>query len=228
AANCTIHDLAITNSPFWNIRIGGSGIEVRNIAVTVTTSTKNTDGIDTYNANGVWIHDSTFTVNDDCVAIKQGSHNVVVDNISCLGAPHGLSIGSVSYPYSLGPASVSNILFQNIKLSKGTNGCRIKTVKGATGLVQGITYRNIVLTSTSNPVIVTQQYCDTSGGQVCDGTGNVLIKDVVFENVTGVTKGTKITCASGTCTNFKLSGVPPGTCTGVTGTNGNALPSTCV
>jgi polygalacturonase len=64
----------------------------------------------------------------------------------CSGS-HGLSIGSVG---GRDDNTVRNVTFIDSQVVNSANGVRIKTVQGATGLVDQITYSNIKLKNIEN------------------------------------------------------------------------------
>jgi polygalacturonase len=76
---------------------------------------------------------------DDCVTINSGK-NILFEKGFCSGG-HGLSIGSVGL--AVNPPFVSNVTFADSVMAKSQQSVRIKTVSGANGTVDGITYRNI-------------------------------------------------------------------------------------
>lgn len=109
---------------------------------------------------------------------------------------------------------VSNVTFADSTVQKSQQSVRIKTISGATGTVQNITYRNIFIDGagvdaaySDYGVIVSQSYNGDKGKP----TNGVTITGFVLQNVTG-TVGNQaanvyIECGVGSCSNWSWSGV---------------------
>ncbi len=113
----------------------------------------NTDGFDVGSSTDVQIVAAWVHTQDDCLAINSGS-GIVFTGGTCVGPTHGLSIGSVG---GRSNNIVRNVTISASTVSGGDNGIRIKTVKGATGSVSGVTFSNIVLSDIQNFGIVVAQ-----------------------------------------------------------------------
>lgn len=71
---------------------------------------------------------------DDCIAFKPNSTNIVVQNINCTGS-HGISVGSLGQ--YLGEVDiVENITVYNINMTDASDGARIKVWPGIPSLFQ--------------------------------------------------------------------------------------------
>jgi polygalacturonase len=97
--------------------------------------------------------------------------------------------------------------FTDSQMTKGTIGLRIKTDSGAQGTVTGVTYSNIVLSSISSYGIDIQQDYGNTG----TATNGVKVSGITFSNITGSVSSSAmplyIFCGSGSCSNFKFTGV---------------------
>lgn len=81
--------------------------------------------------------------------------NVVFTNGYCHGG-HGLSIGSVGGRTN---NIVKNITFSDTVMENSQQSVRIKTVSGANGTVDSVTYKNIVMKGGDDyGIIVMQSY----------------------------------------------------------------------
>ena len=69
----------------------------------------NTDGFDVSGRN-VWIHDVRIWNQDDCIAVKDGSEDMLFERIEASGI--GLTIGSI------GASTVRNITFRDCHMHK--------------------------------------------------------------------------------------------------------------
>lgn len=94
----------------------------------------NTDGFDITGKN-VWIHDCRIWNQDDCIAVKDGSENMLFERIHASGL--GLTIGSI------GGSIVRNITFRDCYMHHTFKGIYAK-FRGP-GLIQNVLYENIVM-----------------------------------------------------------------------------------
>ncbi|GAW22351.1 hypothetical protein ANO14919_118880 [Xylariales sp. No.14919] len=170
---------------------------------------KNTDAFNINNADGVVITGAKVWNQDDCVAVNSGK-NIYFGSGFCSGG-HGLSIGSIG---GQTVNVVSNVTFADTTVQKSQQSVRIKTISGATGSVQNITYRNIFLDGvgvdtdySDYGVVVTQSY----GGDKGKPTNGVTITGFVLQNVTGTVGNDAlqvyIECGVGSCSDWSWSGV---------------------
>lgn len=165
----------------------------------------NTDAFDVGSSNGVTIKGATVINQDDCLAINSGT-DITFSGGSCTGG-HGLSIGSVG---GRSDNTVSNVVISDSKIINSANGVRIKTVYGATGSVQGVTYSGIQLSGiTSYGIVIEQDY--ENGSPTGTPTNGVPITDLTVENISGsVASGATevyILCGSGSCSDWSWKNV---------------------
>ena len=71
----------------------------------------NTDGFDV-SGQRVWIHDCTVWNQDDCIAVKDGSNDMLFERIEASGI--GLTIGSI------GSSRNNNITFRGVQSTMAT------------------------------------------------------------------------------------------------------------
>ncbi|KAM0817579.1 putative Glycoside hydrolase [Seiridium cardinale] len=176
--------------------------------ITVDDSTgdalgKNTDAFNINNADGVYITGATVWNQDDCVAINSGK-NIVFENGFCSGG-HGLSIGSIGGQTT---NIVTNVTFSDTIMEKSQQSVRIKTISGATGTVDGITYRNITMSGgTDYGIIVMQSYNGVDG----EPTNGVSVTNFVLQNVTGTVNSDAVNiyieCGEGSCSDWTWTDV---------------------
>eukprot|EP00029_Vermamoeba_vermiformis_P014722 TRINITY_DN9835_c0_g1_i1.p1 TRINITY_DN9835_c0_g1~~TRINITY_DN9835_c0_g1_i1.p1 ORF type:complete len:417 (-),score=133.70 TRINITY_DN9835_c0_g1_i1:42-1292(-) len=144
--NLLLENLLFKNSPYWTVWIHEvDGLEIRNCEISArrndydghdwyNLSAFNTDGFDVTGKN-VWIHDCTIWNQDDCIAVKDGSENMLFERIHASGL--GLVIGSI------GGSTVRNITFRDSYMHKTYKGIYAK-FRG-TGLIQDVLWENIVM-----------------------------------------------------------------------------------
>jgi polygalacturonase len=204
--NVLVENMLFKDSPYWTFYAENSdGLLIRYSDVSARWTKKdthtlidlqafNTDGFDVTGKN-VYIHDCNIWNQDDCIAVKDGSENMLFERIVCSGL--GLVIGSI------GSSRVHNITFRDSYLPNTVKGIYLKTRwsdSGPVGEQASITdvfYENITI---DNPI----QYgiwigpaqqtgqpcsllwtktknaeCHMSGYQIWD---NIVLKDITINN----------------------------------------------
>ena len=160
ASNIIIENIFFTNSPFWTVHIEDvKGLIIRNSTVInkrtnsikntlIDKSAFNTDGFDIQGEN-VHIHDCTIVTQDDCIAVKGTSRNMLFERIRASGV--GLTIGSI------GRDSVDNITFRDSYMPNTDKGIYMKFNGAANeregGSITNILYENITITNPSEYAI---------------------------------------------------------------------------
>ncbi|KAF3916172.1 Polygalacturonase [Arthrobotrys entomopaga] len=209
-----IEKLTVKNYPNHCFTLSGTGLTLQNLNIDNSAgnaanslsggkaAAHNSDGFNC-KAKNVLFQDITVNNQDDCIAVSSGASNVTAQRMTCIGS-HGLSIGSVG-----SSTTIDTVKFLDSTVKGGENGCRIKTVSGATGsTVSNVLFQNIQLSGITDVGIdIDQAYDGTEGSP----TNGVKISNVKFVNVTGtVNSGAKdyyISCGSGSCSGITFSGV---------------------
>ncbi|EPS37994.1 hypothetical protein H072_8267 [Dactylellina haptotyla CBS 200.50] len=209
-----IDGLHIKNYPNHCFTMSGTGLTCQNLVIDNSAgnapnslsggkaAAHNSDGFNVKGKNFLF-QDITVTNQDDCIAVSSGAGNVTAKRITCNGS-HGLSIGSVG-----SDTTIDSVSFYDSSVTGGSNGCRIKTVSGATGsTVSNILFQNIKLSGITDAGIIIDQAYNGVEGQPTNG---VKITNVKFIGVTGtVASGAQdyyISCGSGSCSGITFSGV---------------------
>ena len=99
----------------------------------------NTDGFDVSGRN-VHIHDCDVWTQDDTIAVKDDSQDMLFERITASGV--GLTIGSI------GASLVRNITFRDCRMPHTVKGIYMK-FRGDGGTIQDVTYENIVIDAPS-------------------------------------------------------------------------------
>jgi polygalacturonase len=137
------------------------------------------------------------------VAINSGQ-NIIFKNGYCHGG-HGLSIGSVGGRTN---NIVKNVTFTDTVMENSQQSVRIKTISGANGTVDGITYRNIVMKGGDDYGILVDQSYNGVDGQPTNG---VSITNFALHNVTGTVLSSAVNihieCGVGSCSDWTWSNV---------------------
>eukprot|EP01062_Namystynia_karyoxenos_P010444 TRINITY_DN136_c0_g1_i3.p1 TRINITY_DN136_c0_g1~~TRINITY_DN136_c0_g1_i3.p1 ORF type:complete len:456 (+),score=169.32 TRINITY_DN136_c0_g1_i3:74-1369(+) len=149
-----VEKILFLNSPYWTVWIDQvDGLEIRWCDIDARRdhtdghniydiTAFNTDGYDVTGKN-VWIHDCTVWNQDDCVAVKDGSENMLIERINASGV--GLTIGSIG-----SGSVVRNITFRDSYMHNSYKGIYMKfRALSKSASISDITYENIVMDSPS-------------------------------------------------------------------------------
>ncbi|CAM6124278.1 unnamed protein product [Calypogeia fissa] len=182
--NVVVQNVAIQNGQQIQLSFeDSSGITVNNVVITAPGDSPNTDGIHLQNSPSVTITNTQIGTGDDCISIQTGSSNVNIKNVQC-GPGHGISVGGLGKDQSM--AQVSNLVVDTVVFNGATNGVRIKTWQGSSGTADSLTFQNIQMINTANPIVIDQYYCDSAPSGSCGSfPSNVVISNIIYSNITG-------------------------------------------
>ncbi|KAH7547393.1 hypothetical protein FEM48_Zijuj01G0305000 [Ziziphus jujuba var. spinosa] len=104
---------------------------------------------------------------------------------------------------------VEEIYVEHCTFNGSDNGARIKTWQGGSGYAKKITYQDITLINTDNPIFIDQFYCPDDD---CNNkTSAVNVSDVLFANIYGTSEvdtAIQLLCnGSFGCTNVRVENV---------------------
>lgn len=207
----SISGLNFKNSPVQLMSINSattltvSNINFDNSAGDVTNGGHNTDAFDVGSSTGVTISGAVVKNQDDCLAVNSGT-SITFTGGTCSGG-HGLSIGSVG---GRSDNTVQTVTIESSSVSSSENGIRIKTVSGATGSVQGVTFKNINISGiTKYGIVIEQDY--ENGSPTGVPTTGVPITGLTVSGVTGSVSSSAtniyILCGKGSCSGWTWTGV---------------------
>lgn len=105
--------------------------------------------------------------------------------------------------------TIKDVLISDCTITNSDNGVRIKTVSGATGLVSGVTYKNITLQNiTKYGIVIQQDY--QNGSPTGKPTTGVPITGLTIENVKGTVTSSAnavyVLCGKGSCSDWTWAG----------------------
>ena len=153
--NSTIAELNLKNQACWCVFILYSkDIEVKNLTIRAEHNIPMSDGIDVDSSNGIHIIGCDIDVNDDCIAIKSGKdedgrrvnrpcENIVVEKCTFRYGHGGVSMGSEM------SGGIRNVIIQDCVMEADNWApIRFKCQPSRGGVVENITYRDIVLKDT--------------------------------------------------------------------------------
>ncbi|KAK1551336.1 hypothetical protein Q3G72_034095 [Acer saccharum] len=202
--NFDLREFTIQNSQKLHISINNcNGGSISNIHINSPADSPNTDGIDISLSTNVHIHDSLIKCGDDCIAINGGCSNINITGIAC-GPGHGISVGS------LGDGDkVEEVHIRNSSFTGTQNGARVKTFQGGLGYARSITFEEILLIETKNPIIIDQNY---NGLHRKIKMNSIQVSDVSFVSVHGTSASEQaitLDCSGSAngCLNIVMNGV---------------------
>ncbi|KAG8656284.1 hypothetical protein MANES_04G114650v8 [Manihot esculenta] len=174
--NIEISGLKIFNTPEKFLSVSDSNhVIISNLQIKNPKTSPNTDGMDLTHSTNVYVRDSHISTGDDCIAILSGCSRIFISGISCIQG-HGISIGSMGHNGQYD--TVEEVHVRNCKFGSSLNGAHIKTWQGGSGFVRKVTFQDITLHNTSNPINIDQFYCP--GGKCPNQTRAVQLSDISF------------------------------------------------
>jgi len=151
-----VADLTLINSPMFHLvprNINELTIERVKIRAPFDGSGPNTDAIDIGPGTNFWIHDCDIDTGDDDIVVKSGGTNILIEN-NIIKHGHGISIGSET------TAGVHNMLVRHCSFDGTDNGIRLKSMRGAGGLVENVRYTDLQMNNVTNAVVLQLDYVD--------------------------------------------------------------------
>jgi polygalacturonase len=145
-----IDGITLTNSPHSHLEPHGSDILIENIRVVAPSDSPNTDAMDP-GGQRIVIRNCEIDSGDDNVAIQSGTHDVLIEDLTCLHG-HGISIGSGTR------TGVSHVIVRRCTFDGTDNGLRIKSFRGNGGEVHDIVYSDITMKNVRRPFDINMRY----------------------------------------------------------------------
>ncbi len=173
----TIYRITLKNSGFFHVTFNrANGFTVWGLRIDTPKNARNTDGVDPGNGSrNVTVTHSFIRDGDDNIAIKGGAGgltNMTVSH-SHFYYGHGMSIGSETY------GGVSKVQVTDLTLDGDDNALRIKSNPTRGGLVEDVTYEDVCIRDSKNPILLDTAYS-------YPGNGKDLFpeyKDITLRNV---------------------------------------------
>jgi polygalacturonase len=153
-----VSGLTLTNSSMFHLvpkRINDLTIERVKVRAPWDGSGPNTDAIDPGPGTNFWIHHCDIDTGDDDIVIKSGGTNILIED-NTIKHGHGISIGSET------TAGVHNMLVRNCTFDGTDTGLRIKSMRGAGGLVENVRYTNITMKNVATAIVLQLDYVDNN------------------------------------------------------------------
>ncbi len=145
-----VDGVTLTDSPMYHLVPRGKDITIQNIRVVAPSDAPNTDAMDP-GGERIVIRNCEIDTGDDDVALQSGSHDVLIENLTCLHG-HGISIGSST------TNGLSHIIVRHCTFDGTDNGLRIKSFRGRGGEVHDINYSDITMRNVKRPFDINMLY----------------------------------------------------------------------
>ncbi|MGB8226368.1 MAG: glycosyl hydrolase family 28 protein, partial [Sedimentisphaerales bacterium] len=187
--NVKITGVTIVNSPsFHLVPRRCENVLIEGITIRAPSIAPNTDAIDPSESRHVYISKCLIDVGDDDVAIKSGRADPAHPNAACEYITvtdcvflhgHGMSIGSET------TGGVRNMTVQRCRFENMASGIRIKSTPGRGGLVENITYSDIIMKNVKIPISISYSYQDSTQPDLLKPTTtNIPVyRKIYIENV---------------------------------------------
>lgn len=153
--NVRISGLRIRNQACWGVFVLYSHeVRITGLSIRARHDIPMSDGIDIDSSTGILISKCTIDVNDDCIAIKSGkdedgrrvnrpAENIIVEKCDLQYGHGGVSMGSEM------SGGIKNVMIRNCVVEADNWApIRFKSQPSRGGVVENITYRNLVLNNT--------------------------------------------------------------------------------
>lgn len=197
--NVKILNVTLTNSPVWTVHpLFSTNVLVSGITIKNPADSPNTDGINPDSCTNVRISDCLIDVGDDCITIKSGvedsivkkpCENITVTNCVMVHGHGGIVIGSEA------AGGVRNVVVSNCVFQDTDRGIRLKTRRRRGGIMEKLTFSNIIMDRVMCPFVFNMYYfggkvgkepwvSDKNPALVDDGTP--IIRDININNMTAV------------------------------------------
>jgi polygalacturonase len=150
-----VDGVTLTNSPMFHLVPRGQDITIENLRIVAPSDAPNSDAMDP-GGQRIVIRNCEIDTGDDNVALQSGSHDVLIEDLTCLHG-HGISIGS---PTRNG---VSHVIVRRCTFNGTDNGLRIKSYRGNGGEVHDIRYSDIVMKNVRRPFDINMLYNGNAG-----------------------------------------------------------------
>ncbi|MGI4829129.1 MAG: glycoside hydrolase family 28 protein [Janthinobacterium lividum] len=188
ADDFTLYRITLRNSPnFHVVYNAGDGFTVWGLKIdTPGKLARNTDGVDPGGGSkNITVTHSYISTGDDDIAIKGGTGGLTNMTVSHnhFYRGHGMSIGSETN------GGVSKVRVFDLSLDGPDNGIRIKSNPARGGLVHDVSYDDVCIRNSPNPIQFDMAY---SANGSMEGTLFPSFVDITLHNVR-VSGGGKIT-----------------------------------
>lgn len=173
-----VADVTLSNSSMFHlVSQNVTNLTVERVKVRAPFDAPNTDAIDPGPGVNFWIHDCDIDTGDDDIVIKTGGSNILIEN-NTIKHGHGICIGSGT------TAGIHDMLVRHCALEGADRGIRLKSMRGAGGLVENIRYTDITMENVRDAFMLQLDYVDNNNPNF---KGNPLkipaFRNIVFDHI---------------------------------------------
>jgi galacturan 1,4-alpha-galacturonidase len=140
---------------------------------------------------------------DDCVSFVENDSGITVQDGTCLGPTHGISLGSYKSQASVSNIHVENILFDT-QGQLGNQVIHIKSSPGASGSVQNVVYSQIRVKGNFGSYI----YIDQNYGNMSPPVNaRMVYENILVDGLSGTATSRNeniINCGKGLCKDVQI------------------------
>jgi len=174
-----VADLTLTNSSMFHlVPKNVTDLTIERVKVRAPFNAPNTDAIDPGPVTRAWIHHCDIDTGDDDIVIKSGGTDVLIEDCT-IKHGHGISIGSET------TTGVHNLLVRRCTFDGTDNGIRIKSMRGAGGLVENVRYTVIRMKHVANAIVLQLDYVDNNRPDFKgDPTKVPAIRNILLDHLT--------------------------------------------
>jgi polygalacturonase len=172
--NAVLAGVSFLNTPNINVGVGKTSryVVVANITITEPADSPNTDGIHIAGQD-LLIDHCTVNNGDDDIVINSGNSGpetarVTITNCT-IGTGHGCSMGSFT---SASGKGIHDVTISGLTFNGTTAGINLKSEPGRGGVVQNVTYSNIVMNNVGSAVSFSSYY-GTVGSSGATGSNRI-------------------------------------------------------
>lgn len=170
--NVLLEGITVKNSPSWTIHpLMCEKLKFIDMNIENPVDAPNTDALDPESSKDVLILGNTFSVGDDCIAIKSGkidmskknpvaSENIYIRNCNMESGHGAVVLGSEM------SSGVKSIFISNCIFNSTDRGLRVKTRRGrgSKGIIDDIHVSNVKMDKVQTPFAINSFYfCDADG-----------------------------------------------------------------
>jgi polygalacturonase len=176
-----VADITLTNSSMFHLvprNITDLTIERVKVRAPWDGSGPNTDAIDPGPGRNFWIHHCDIDTGDDDIVIKSGGTNILIED-NTIRHGHGISIGSET------SSGVNRMLVRRCTFEDTDNGIRLKSMRGAGGLVQNVRYTELTMKNVENAIVLQLDYVDNNRPDFKGDAAKVpAIRNILLDHLT--------------------------------------------
>jgi polygalacturonase len=145
-----VDGVTLTNSPMFHPVPRGQDITIENVRVVAPSDAPNSDAMDP-GGDRIVIRNCEIDTGDDNVAVQNGSHDVLIEDLTCFHG-HGISVGSGTRN------GLSHMIVRRCTFNGTDNGLRIKSYRGNGGEVHDVWYSDITMRNVRRPFDINMLY----------------------------------------------------------------------